>query len=391
MSSPDSKEINLVRCLKCGKILKCSRYDTAALLEHIRTDHPEVDVVDTDTKRKRSYLEETTKRNQNSPVNRYKGQTEPDNEIKQCCECSDEDCNVDKCQPYNADQNVSYVNTEDEEREKQWPRPFVTHYAVTSEILEKYPEIKECEYCPRNPNAEVVYTRRYRLNTPSTVNEQVLQQPFQRNLYCTSIEKWCPADGTIYCPKCGCNKRPLIKTKAQRFSNNECAACCLLSCWPFCFLPWLLQGPSQDYLHCANCKTFLGLYDRNTNCVQPNRLYITVDPNDQCFVKDDNSVANEKAEKLLDNESPPPSSAGDDSANVKRLPSIVVDGKELSPDVVARLQKFKKYGSLAGIDLDALTNPSDSPNSTKRNGSYRQNQKAPSNDKANRKTVVKSA
>lgn len=34
--------VHFVRCLKCGKILKCSRFDTAALLRHIETDHPEL-------------------------------------------------------------------------------------------------------------------------------------------------------------------------------------------------------------------------------------------------------------------------------------------------------------------------------------------------------------
>ncbi|XP_065370224.1 uncharacterized protein LOC135962302 [Calliphora vicina] len=395
MNFPDSKEINLVRCLKCGKILKCSRYDTAALLEHIRNDHPEVDIIDTDTKQKRTTVTKSTKSSpkqyRESQVNRSTGYSEPEDEIKKC-ECSEEDCDceAEQYQPYNRQHNVSYENTEDEERGPKRPQYLkdvdMTHYSITSEILDKYPEIKECEYCPYNPNAQVIYTRRYKVNTPSTVNTDVLQRPFQRNLYCTSIEKWCPANGSIHCPKCGCNKRPLIKTRAQRFSHNECAACCLLSCWPFCFLPWLLPSQSQECLYCANCKTFLGLYDRNTNCIQPNRLYITVDQQAKDVEKDLT-----KDNKLLANESSPAQSSAGDSAKSKHLPSIVIDGKELPPDMVAKIQKFKRYGSMAGIDLDALTNPSDSAKSTKRDGPFKENQDAapaPSGDKANRQSVI---
>ena len=45
-SLPTPNQTHFVRCLKCNKILKCSRYDTTALLNHIRTDHPEIEIVD---------------------------------------------------------------------------------------------------------------------------------------------------------------------------------------------------------------------------------------------------------------------------------------------------------------------------------------------------------
>lgn len=55
MSTPNSKDLDFVRCIKCGKIMKCSRYDVAVLLDHIRNDHPEIEIIDTNTKRKRHF------------------------------------------------------------------------------------------------------------------------------------------------------------------------------------------------------------------------------------------------------------------------------------------------------------------------------------------------
>lgn len=98
----------------------------------------------------------------------------------------------------------------------------------------------------------------------------------KRHLYRTSMEKWRPANGTIYCPQCGVNKRPLLKSRAERYSENQCGAACILSCWPFCFLPFLVPGDNQEYLHCSNCRCFLGLYDRNNNCIKPNKEYLEI-------------------------------------------------------------------------------------------------------------------
>lgn len=224
--------------------------------------------------------------------------------------------------------------------------------------MAKYPEIKECEYAPHNPNAQVAYTRRYKLSSSSPMSASVLQQPFQYTLYRTSIEKWCPANGSIYCPKCGSNKRPLIKTKADRFTRNDCGACCLLSCWPFCFIPWILPGQNQEYLYCANCKTFLGLYDRQRNCLKPNRLYFASNRNEYRKKREQavKIAANQtETKQLLENESPPSQSfAATNRAKSGHLTSIIVNGKELPPETVARLEKYKSYGSLVGIDFKAL-------------------------------------
>lgn len=127
--------------------------------------------------------------------------------------------------------------------------------------MEKLWEIKEKEF--------------QRLNTKKQeASRELLCSPKRRFKYCNSLEKWMPGTGHIYCPKCGVSKKPLIDHRAERFINNECGTCCLLSCWPFCFIPWVIPGKNVEYLYCANCKNSLGIYNPTTNCVKPNYLYV---------------------------------------------------------------------------------------------------------------------
>lgn len=41
MSTP-SKDVQYLRCLRCLKIIKCSRYDTNSMVLHVQQDHPEI-------------------------------------------------------------------------------------------------------------------------------------------------------------------------------------------------------------------------------------------------------------------------------------------------------------------------------------------------------------
>lgn len=37
-----SKDVQYLRCLRCLKIIKCSRYDTNCMVRHVQQDHPEI-------------------------------------------------------------------------------------------------------------------------------------------------------------------------------------------------------------------------------------------------------------------------------------------------------------------------------------------------------------
>lgn len=53
-----TKPVQFVRCLKCNKILKISRFDTEALLDHIRADHPEIEIINREDEPKHVTLQE---------------------------------------------------------------------------------------------------------------------------------------------------------------------------------------------------------------------------------------------------------------------------------------------------------------------------------------------
>lgn len=102
MSSPDSRDITLVRCLKCMKIFPC--YDTLALLQHIRNDHPEINIITADAKHKRS-----------TSLRSSKADIERDDEIR-------EYRNTDK--NFLSDYKENSVHNEYEYNEHDWaPRP----------------------------------------------------------------------------------------------------------------------------------------------------------------------------------------------------------------------------------------------------------------------------
>ncbi|XP_073847049.1 uncharacterized protein isoform X2 [Musca autumnalis] len=340
----ETKKMTLVRCLKCGKILECSRNDTYVLIQHIRNDHPEVKFVDVD--RSVEIKKKSSPKYPNKSEHLGKGLTSSnekergkDNQIRDNNSSRNKAEEVVGPEKLSANENLTrkandapqYI-TEDE----------LTKLSLKSEILEKYPQIKDCEFCPRDNNANILYTRRYKIRTPSSTsspNSVTRKTPRKRQLYRTSIEKWRPLNGTIYCPKCGCNKPPLIEARNEFITENSWCAFCLLNCWPLCFIPWIFPSHEVEHLHCSKCKTFLVEYEKHVNINYPEEE------------KSNNVLKKNKSTLQENGTSPNPPSSN-------RLPSIVIDGKELHPDMVARLQRFKKFGPLAGIDLEALTDDS---------------------------------
>ncbi|XP_020801102.1 uncharacterized protein LOC110178330 [Drosophila serrata] len=86
-----------------------------------------------------------------------------------------------------------------------------------------------------------------------------------------SITHWAPAEGNIFCPSCGFSQRPLIKTASEMTATGAFATC-IFACWPLCCLPFL---ESREYLYCSNCRAFLGIYDREKNCVKPSKEFVS--------------------------------------------------------------------------------------------------------------------
>lgn len=100
------------------------------------------------------------------------------------------------------------------------------------------------------------------------------EQAHRRQCYRVSIRRWIPAEGCIFCPCCGCSRRPLIKA-ASEIMTSGCCATWVVICWPLCLLPCLLSSDNREYLYCSNCRVFLGIYEREKRCVRPSREFVS--------------------------------------------------------------------------------------------------------------------
>ncbi|XP_049277368.1 uncharacterized protein LOC125760864 [Anopheles funestus] len=89
----------------------------------------------------------------------------------------------------------------------------------------------------------------------------------KKTVYKTTVAQWKPARFRVKCKECGGRFYPTIRMATSRISNGFGAAC-MLSCWPFCFLPALFTTPMKHHLHCSNCNAYLGLYDVQRDCLQ---------------------------------------------------------------------------------------------------------------------------
>ncbi|XP_052898176.1 uncharacterized protein LOC128304961 [Anopheles moucheti] len=94
---------------------------------------------------------------------------------------------------------------------------------------------------------------------PKTRSKTVLSHN-KKTIYKTTVAQWKPARFRVKCKQCGGRFYPTIRNATSRISNGFGAAC-ILSCWPFCFLPALFTTPTKHHLHCSNCNAYLGLYD----------------------------------------------------------------------------------------------------------------------------------
>ncbi|XP_037926470.1 uncharacterized protein LOC119661273 isoform X2 [Hermetia illucens] len=267
------QDILRVRCLLCCQILECNRADTSALVYHIREYHPEVTLQSSDefqpTSVNRPHVQPQRHRT-GSNGHRFNSAEDP---------------------PFAS--ALSELNTSMVEDQK-------THKHLENEVLKKgrTPSQEERFIAPVDipgfgtkkthvedetakmnssrksvnktgigdtKETQVLYKRQYKFKEPLTSH-----RPGKRKLYKTSIEKWRPGKSTIVCPECGANKRPMIKSQIDKVSHSPIGAAFILTCWPFCFLPCLFPPPTKEYLHCAVCNHFLGVYDRKTEVINPN-------------------------------------------------------------------------------------------------------------------------
>ncbi|XP_035779606.1 uncharacterized protein LOC118459897 [Anopheles albimanus] len=73
-------------------------------------------------------------------------------------------------------------------------------------------------------------------------------------LYQTTVSSWSLGDRRIYCPGCGEERIPLVRSQANGVTRSSMLALCVFLCWPFCCLSRILGGTSAEGLRCLRCE-----------------------------------------------------------------------------------------------------------------------------------------
>ncbi|KAH8370877.1 hypothetical protein KR093_005311 [Drosophila rubida] len=233
--SAKAAELQYLRCLKCLKTIKCSRYDTSSLVRHVQVHHPEI-IESANEKVQNLHklaAEHGISEERLSQISKMTGMSE--------AQMADE---AERCKYKAAILDELYL-------------------LISTLDLAKHPQPSGSQVSPKSDSQQ---WQQPKSNDSKDINK--------RQYYRSSIERWVPTDGCIYCPSCGASRRPLLKSSSEFYSSTGCPASCVANCWPFCFLPCLSSPDNREYLHCANCKTFLGIYDREHNCIRPNREFV---------------------------------------------------------------------------------------------------------------------
>ncbi|XP_017044387.1 uncharacterized protein LOC108090287 [Drosophila ficusphila] len=226
-------DMQSLRCLHCMKVVQCSRYDTGELVRHIEKDHPEIYAVTTDKIKNLHKLaaDHGISEERLSRIGKMTGLSETQM--------------AEEAEKYMAKKNISSRSAGSGDAKLVDKKASSTGCSGASSKSES-----PCPCpCP-TPSDKTTEQRRYR--------------------YRASMERWSPAEGRLFCPCCGCSRRPLIKAVSEIEDSG-----CWASCWPLCFLPCLMSSDNREYLYCSNCRTFLGIYDRDNSCVQPSKQFVS--------------------------------------------------------------------------------------------------------------------
>ncbi|KAI8038511.1 uncharacterized protein LOC128254573 [Drosophila gunungcola] len=238
-ASPATGDMQSLRCLHCMKVIRCSRYDTSGLVRHIEQDHPDIYSATNDKIKNLHKLaaDHGISEERLTKIGKMTGLSETEMAEK-----------ADKYMASKMSSGRSGVSGVGEPVGKTSSK---AAYSAASSKEERSSGPCPCP-CPR----------------------AVDKTAHRRHCYRASIERWAPVEGRIFCPCCACSRRPLIKA-ATEIMDSGCCASCLLTCWPLCFLPCLQSADNREYLYCSNCRTFLGIYDRDHNCVNPSKEFVS--------------------------------------------------------------------------------------------------------------------
>ncbi|XP_016938907.4 uncharacterized protein [Drosophila suzukii] len=276
MSQQNSKKINndeqCVRCAHCMKVVRCSRYDTGGLVRHIEMEHPELfadasgnirnihrmlssgrgssgsggsmsqiskilnpsdshtaDGLEYAKVKKRISGDPTTRKSPTPTINLAAKKAQPG-----------------PCSQAHASRKPTDNN------------PFGTPKDLSKNKNNSYPKTKDHS----GPATKTLpYPKPWNAPCPCAEEMKVLRQMYFKD----SVNKWCAYEGSLFCPACCYKRRPVVKSASDL--NSGCCS------WLKCLFPCLSPPDEREYVFCAQCKTFLGIYTRRTNSLKPNQEY----------------------------------------------------------------------------------------------------------------------
>ncbi|KAG5892930.1 hypothetical protein JTB14_006244 [Gonioctena quinquepunctata] len=152
-----------------------------------------------------------------------------------------------------------------------------TPSALGEHLLQNHPDVEltffSCEEdgdskakcCKRHSKRKVHKVRK--LSKMSTsIHRSVPAR--KKNIYKTTVETWGSGPFKVICPKCKRKARPCIRKQKNKVAHTCLGAFFMMTCWPICFLPFLLPNAGSVDFFCRHCGTYLGEYNKATGTLK---------------------------------------------------------------------------------------------------------------------------
>nr|CAH7724407.1 unnamed protein product [Callosobruchus chinensis] len=128
---------------------------------------------------------------------------------------------------------------------------FYTNDKEIKEIARKEMDIQERKSCSR-------------ANCPEYNNRSSNELNKDAHAFRTTVESWNSSTLKVRCPKCNVTDKPCIRKQKNKLATSPVGAFFMNTCWPICFMPFLMPHSSTLDLYCKHCGFFMGEYNRAT-------------------------------------------------------------------------------------------------------------------------------
>ncbi len=113
-----------------------------------------------------------------------------------------------------------------------------------------------------------------------------------------------------------------------KVSHSSVGAALIMTCWPFCFFPFLFPAPIQENLHCSICGYFFGSYNYQNQTMK--------------LPKEDQQLQQSKKEENLET-----AQGGNDQKQTMNVPNAVQQNQQSEKTENLEISKGVMEKSLA--------------------------------------------